>query len=266
MVTKSVSLKARQGHQAPIILPLENKVLINAVGLSNAGIEQVQNEIINFKKRSKAPLIVSIFASKVEEFGQIAKKVSSLKPDLIEVNISCPNVEDEFGLPFGTDAKLAAQITKEVKRNSSQPIIVKLTPNVSSIVKIALAVEKAGADAVAAINTLGPGMVIDLESHQPILANKVGGLSGSLIKPVALRCVYQIYRAVKIPIIGVGGISSGEDVIAIMMAGAQAVEIGSAVYDGGPEVFGKINQEIKTWLKEHRYKRLKDIIGLAHAR
>lgn len=264
VITKSVSLKSRKGHQAPIILPLENNLLINAVGLSNAGIDEVKNEIINFKKRCEAPLIVSIFASRLKEFGQVAKKVSSLKPDLIEINISCPNVEDEFGLPFGTDASLAAKITKEVKRNSSQPIIIKLTPNVSSIVKIALAVEKAGADAIAAINTLGPGMVIDLESRKPILANKVGGLSGPLIKPIAVRCVYQIYQAVKIPIIGVGGITNGEDVIEMMMAGAQAVEIGSAVNHDGPGVFKKINQEISYWLKKHHYRQIKEIIGQAH--
>jgi dihydroorotate dehydrogenase (NAD+) catalytic subunit len=264
VVTKSISLESRKGHPAPILLSLKNNTFINAVGLANAGIDKFENEIIKFKKQSRAPLIVSIFASTVEEFGQIAKKVSSLKPDLIEVNISCPNVEDEFGLPFGTDADLAAEVTSEVKKNSSQPIIIKLTPNVSSIVKIAKAVEKAGADAIAAINTLGPGMVIDIATKKPVLGNKMGGISGSLIKPIAVRCVYQIYQAVKIPIIGVGGIFTGADVIEMMMAGASAVEIGSAFYTRGPRVFKKISQEIRNWLQKNHYERLKDIIGLAH--
>lgn len=266
VVTKSVSLEPRKGNPAPIIFPLKNNIFINAVGLANIGVDKFANEIIKFKKQSHAPLIVSIFAPTVEEFGQIAKKISVLNPDLIEVNISCPNVEDEFGLPFGTDADLAAEVTSEVKKNSSQPIIVKLSPNVSNIVKIALAVEKAGADAIAAINTLGPGMVINIATKKPVLGNKMGGVSGLLLKPIAVRCVYQIYQAVKIPIIGVGGISTGADVIEMMMAGASAVEIGSAFYTRGPKVFKKISQEIRNWLQKNHYERLTDIIGLAHTK
>lgn len=266
VVTKSVSLEPRKGNPAPIIFPLKNNIFINAVGLANAGVDKFANEIIKFKKQSQAPLIVSIFAPTVKEFGQIAKKISVLNPDLIEVNISCPNVEDEFGLPFGTDADLAAEVTSEVKKNSFQPIIIKLTPNVPNIVKIAKAVEKAGADAITAINTLGPGMVIDIATKKPVLGNKIGGVSGLLLKPIAVRCVYQIYQAVKIPIIGVGGISTGADVIEMMMAGASAVEIGSAFYTRGPEVFKKINQEIRNWLQKNHYERLKDIIGLVHTK
>lgn len=264
VITKSVSLEPRAGHKAPIILPLKDKLFINAVGLSNAGIDQFANEVAKFKKESSAPLIISIFASEISEFAQVARRASALNPDLIEVNVSCPNVEDEFGLPFGANEISAAQATKEVKKNVSQPIIVKLTPNVPNITKIALAVERAGADAIAAINTLGPGMIIDLETQKPVLANKIGGLSGSLIKPIAVRCVYQIFQKVKIPIIGVGGVSDGQDVIEMMMAGARAVEIGSAVYNDGPGVFNKINQEITGWLKEHHYQNIKEIIGLAH--
>jgi len=263
VVTKSVSLKSRKGHPSPTILSLPEAV-INAVGLSNAGLNEFGKEIDDFKKRCQNPLIVSIFAPTVREFGEMARKVSIFKPDFIEINISCPNVENEFGLAFGTNPKSAAQVTKEVKKNTSLPVIVKLTPNVSNIVAIAQAVEKAGADAIAAINTVGPGMIIDLETKKPILSNKMGGISGPAIKSIAVRCVYQIYQAVKIPIIGVGGLSRGEDVIEIMMAGAQAVEIGSAVYHHGPDVFKKINQEIRGWLKKHHAQKIKEIIGQAH--
>lgn len=264
VVTKSVSLKARKGHASPTILSFSNAI-INSVGLSNAGLDEFKLEVKNFKERCRQPLILSIFAPTVKEFGPIAKEASSLKPDFLEVNISCPNVEDEFGLAFGTNAKLAARVTQEVKKNTSLPVIVKLSPNVSNIVEIAQAVEKAGADVIAAINTVGPGMVIDLETKKPILSNKMGGISGPVIKSIAVRCVYQIYQTVKIPVIGVGGISSGEDVIEMMMAGARAVEIGSAVYRYGPGVFKKINQEINLWLKKHHYQKIEKIIGLAHA-
>jgi dihydroorotate dehydrogenase (NAD+) catalytic subunit len=263
VVTKSVSLKPRKGHVSPSILSLPG-AMINAVGLSNAGLNEFGKEIKDFKSRCQRPLIVSIFASTVKEFGELAKKVSAFKPDFLEINISCPNVENEFGLAFGTDPRSAAQVTSEVKKNTSLPIIVKLTPNVANIIGIAQAVEKAGADAIAAINTVGPGMIIDLETRQPILANKMGGISGPAIKSIAVRCVYQIAQAVKIPIIGVGGLSKGEDVIEIMMAGAQAVEIGSAVYARGPDVFRKINQEIEGWLKKHHHQKVKEIIGQAH--
>lgn len=264
VVTKSLSLKPRQGHPSPIIISLAGAI-INSVGLSNAGLDKFGEEILAFKRKCRHPLIVSIFAPTIQEFGQLAKKISVFKPDFLEVNISCPNVTDEFGLAFGTSPEASARVTREVRKNTKLPIIVKLTPNVTNIVEIARAVEKAGADVIAAINTVGPGMVIDLETKKPILSNKMGGISGPIIKSIAVRCVYQIYQTVKIPVIGVGGISNGEDVIEMMMAGARAVEIGSAVYRYGPSVFKKINQEIEIWLKRHRYQKIKEIIGQAHA-
>jgi len=174
-------------------------------------------------------------------------------------------VESEFGWPFGTDPKIAAQVTEVVKKNTSIPVIVKLSPNVTSIVEIAQAVEAAGADAISAINTIGPGMIIDIKTRKPILANKMGGVSGPAIRPIAVRCVYQIYEKVKIPLIGIGGITTGADAIEMILAGAQAVQIGSAVYYRGPEVFQKITREIEEYLQENHYQSLKDIIGQAHA-
>lgn len=263
VVTKSISLKERTGHPAPIILSYEGG-LINAVGLSTMGIEDTLEEIKFYKEKTKAPIITSIFASSVEEFGIVAKEISKANPDLIEVNISCPNVEAEFGRPFGTDPQIASQVTKIVKTNTNIPIIIKLSPNVTNIIDIAKAVEQAGADAISAINTVGPGMIIDTKTAKPILANKIGGISGPAIKPIAVRCVYQIYQNVKIPIIGIGGITNGNDAVEMMMAGAQAVQIGSAVYYRGVEVFKKLTEEIEKFMAEEGYSNIKEIIGKAH--
>ncbi|MDO8740291.1 MAG: dihydroorotate dehydrogenase [Candidatus Woesearchaeota archaeon] len=263
VTTKSISLEERKGHSNPVIVTFEGG-MINAVGLSSPGIENGIEEVKEFKKRSKTPIIASIFASKTAEFGEAAKRISEAKPDLIEVNISCPNVEAEFGKLFAADAKVAASVTEIVKNSTKIPVFVKLSPNVSNIKEIAKAVEAAGADGITAVNTAGPGMVIDIKTAKPILHNKMGGISGAALRPIAVRCVYDIYETVKIPIIGTGGITNGRDAVEMLMAGATAVGIGSGVYYRGIDVFKKVCSEIEEFMKKEGYKNLKEIIGKAH--
>lgn len=265
VTTKSIGLELRKGHPCPVILTYEQG-MVNAVGLSTAGINESIAEIGFAKKNSHVPVIASIFACSKKEFGIVAKEISKAKPDLIEVNISCPNVESEFGKPFGSDPKVASEVTRIVKKNTNIPVIVKLTPNVSNIGEVASAVAKAGADALNAINTVGPGMVINIEARRPILSNKRGGVSGPAIKPIAVRCVYDVFEATKgkIPIIGTGGVTYGRDAIEMFMAGASAVGIGSAVYYRGIDVFSKVSMEVKEFMEKQGYNTIKEMIGIAH--
>ncbi|MDH4208321.1 MAG: DUF561 domain-containing protein, partial [Anaerolineae bacterium] len=198
-------------------------------------------------------------------FAEVAQRVSEGGPHFIELNISCPNVADEMGQPFASDAVQAAVVTAAVKQVTPIPIIVKLSPNVPDIAAIARSVEQAGADAIAAINSLGPGMIIDIHSGRPILANKVGGVSGPAIRPIAVRCVYDIYRAVSIPIIGMGGVADGRDALEMVMAGATAVGVGTAVRYHGPEVFSAILDDIKKLMAEESGDRVAELRGVAHA-
>lgn len=265
VTSKSIGLDERPGHPNPVLVEWE-KGFVNAVGLSGQGIKESIEEIEYAVKHSKSPVIASIFASTIADFGKVAKEISKAKPHFIEVNISCPNVESEFGKPFGTDPKISAQITKIVKKNTSIPVIIKLSPNVPNISIIAQAVAEAGADIINAINTVGPGMVINLETAKPILANKVGGVSGPAIKPIAVRCVYDIYKATKgkIPIIGTGGITYGKDAVEMIMAGASAVGIGTAVHYRDLDVFKQISEEIGEFMYKHGYNSIKEIVGVAH--
>jgi len=263
VTTKSCGLLPRKGHENPTVLAWEHGV-INAVGLTNPGVEQEIKEIRELKKLvGETKIIASFFGSTVKEFVQVAERLSLAQPDFLELNISCPNIESEFGQPFGVSPKDTLAVTKAVKKVSSIPIIVKLSPNVTDIKTIAKAAEDGGADALSAINTL-VGMVIDIESGKPILTNKTGGISGPAIRPMAVRCIYDVVNAVKIPVIGVGGVSCGEDAIQMMMAGASAVGIGSAVYYQGLNVFKKINKEIKEFMRNHNYKSIADFRRIAH--
>jgi dihydroorotate dehydrogenase (NAD+) catalytic subunit len=242
--------------------------LINAVGLANPGIESEVVELRRAKQllRSQgAALIASVFGDTVESYARVAARVMEAAPDLVEVNISCPNVHDEFGSPFAASADAAAEVTVAVKQAVAgrAPVLVKLSPNVTDIAAIARAVESAGADGISAINTL-TGMVIDVHAQRPILANRTGGLSGPAIRPLAVRCVYEIYKAVDIPILGMGGVASGRDAIEMIMAGATAVGLGSAVYGAGPKVFGRINQQMRSLMAELGYRSVADMRGVAH--
>lgn len=266
VTTKSCGPRPREGHPNPTVVDWGHG-LINAVGLANPGVE-AEVEIIALARDKLRPLGVplaaSIFADTVEGFGEVASKVSEAQPDFIELNISCPNVADEMGRPFACDAGQASEVTTAVKGATSIPVIVKLSPNVTNIASIARNVERAGADAIAAINTLGPGMIIDVHSGRPILANKVGGVSGPAIRPIAVRCVYDIYRAVKIPILGIGGVSNGQDALEMAMAGATAVGIGSAVRYRGFAAFRRTLEELRAIMTEQGFGSLKELVGIAH--
>ena len=264
VTTKSCGLEPRAGHPNPTVLDWGHG-LINAIGLANPGVEEMAAILKDAKGRLKplgVPLIASIFAETVEGFAEVARRVSEAEPDFMEVNISCPNVAVEFGRPFAADPDSAAAVTRAVKVATHLPVIVKLSPNVTDVAAIAQAVEMAGADVIAAINTVA-GMVIDVDCGQPILANRMGGLSGPAIRPIAVRCVYEIHQAVDIPIIGMGGVMDGRDAVEMIMAGATAVGVGSAVYYRGVDAFGEIVQEMASFMVEHGYKTLADFRGMA---
>ncbi len=267
VTAKSCSLQPRAGHPNPTVLAWEHG-LINAVGLANPGVEAEVEELKRTKVLLKplgTALIASIFADTVDNFARVAARIVAAEPDLLEVNISCPNVHDEFGTPFAADVRAAAQVTAAVKEAVAGrlPVLVKLSPNVADIAAVARAVEAAGADGLTAINTL-TGMVIDLHARRPVLANRTGGLSGPAIRPLAVRCVYELYRAVGIPIVGTGGVSSGRDAVEMIMAGATAVGVGSAVYGEGPGVFGRIRAEMAALMVELGYETVAEMRGVAH--
>ena len=260
IVTKSIGLKPRDGYLNPTIIELEHGIL-NAMGLPNPGIEEFKDEIIKLKK-SNIPIIGSIFGTNSKEFVELAKKMQGYGADALELNMSCPHAKG-YGLEIGSDPKLVKDITLKVKESSDIPVFVKISPNLINIVEIAKSAEKGNADGIVAINTV-KAMKIDLELKMPVLSNKIGGYSGKAIKPIGIRCVYDISKNVNIPVIGVGGITTGEDALEYIMAGASALQIGSAIYYRGIDVFQKICDEIEIWMKKHSYTNLSDLIGAAH--
>lgn len=252
ITAKSAGPVPRGGHVNPSCVDIGTG-LLNAIGLANPGAEAETELLAETKAALEAlgvPLIASIFGGVVDDFARAAEAVERARPDLIEVNISCPNVGSEFGEPFSGSCESAAEVTAAVRAAVDTPIIVKLAPNVPSIALIAQAVVDAGADAICAINTM-PAMAIDLESGAPILSNRVGGLSGPALKPIAVRCIYEIAGAVNVPIIGTGGVTTGRDALELISAGATAVGVGSAVYARGVEVFREIASELSDWLEQH---------------
>ena len=260
VVTKSIGIKEKKGYKNPTIIELEHGIL-NAMGLPNPGIENFKEELSSLKK-SNQPIIVSIYGSGSKEFTLLAKKMQKYGADAIELNMSCPHAKG-YGLEIGSDPKIVKKIVSDTKKSVEIPVLVKLSPNLMNIVEIAKAAEKGKADAIVAINTV-KAMKIDLEIKKPVLSNKIGGYSGPAIKPIGVRCVYEISQNTEIPIIGCGGINCGKDAIEYFMAGARAVEIGSAVYYRDTDVFKKICSEIKEWMKKNNYKKLEQIIGVAH--
>ncbi len=257
VVTKSIGVAPREGYAGPVIVQTECGFL-NAMGLPNPSYKEFREEIKLVKKKVK--VIASIFGGSVKEFIEVAAGICSAKPSALELNLSCPHAKG-YGADIGTDPELVRRITRAVKKEVEIPVWVKLTPNVTDIVEIGRAAERGGADGIVAINTLR-GMAIDIESGYPILSNKIGGLSGKAIKPVAVRCVYELYENLNIPIIGVGGISNWRDAIEFIMAGATAVQIGTAVYSD-LTVFKQICSGIKAYLKEKKCT-LEEIRGKAH--
>ncbi len=265
VTTKSCSLKPRAGYPNPTILQW-GQGLINAVGLSNPGVEMMIQEIQTAKEQLAplgVPTIASIFADTIYEFGNTARFISEAQPDLIEVNVSCPNLDNRYQQMFAADPYVSAQVTRRVKQNTNIPVLVKLSPNVTNIVEIAEAVVEAGADGITAINSLGPGLIIDIETAQPLLAHGTGGVSGPAIRPIAVRCVHDICQAVDVPVVAVGGVTSGRDVVEMLLVGATAVGIGSAVAYRGMEVFRHVCDELRDYMQRHGYENLEALRGRA---
>jgi len=262
---KSLTLKKREGNPLPRIWKLENGML-NSNGLRNPGIEKGSKEIRQFiKDYPKTPIIVSLFATKIKEFQYLIEKIEPLNPTFIELNLSCPNVEGEFGKPLGIEKEASGKIVKAAKKISGKtPILAKLSPNVSNISEIAKACEAGGADGIVAINTIGPGMVIDINTKKPVLGAKTGGISGPCILPITVKCVYEIYESVNIPIIGMGGISKWQDVIEVMMAGATLVGVGTVIYTKGLKIFEELKKGLSSYMEKNNLKTLNKIIGQAH--
>ncbi len=260
VVTKSLGPAARSGHINPTLVEVEGGVL-NAMGLPNPGVEGYLDELRELK-HGGVPVVASFFASTIEEFRVGAEALCGAGADALELNLSCPNVGGEPGM-CAADAISVERVTAAVKGVANAPVFVKLSPNVTDIVGVAVAAEKGGADAVTAVNTL-KAMAIDADFRRPILTNVTGGLSGPALKPVALRCVWEIAEAVKIPIIGCGGVTNWRDAVEYMLAGASAVEIGSGIMYEGFEVYGKVNKGIEKYLKENGFDSVREVVGLAH--
>src|SRR3989339_998290 len=247
---KSIGPVDRRGHKNPTVIALENRI-INGVGLSNPGIDAEIEIIKEAQKRLTIPLIVSIFADTIDNFSVIAEKLLTVDPQIIELNLSCPNTEDDLGKMFALDSESTKSVihnVKKVTQGTNIKIFAKLTPEEEDFTKMGKVVEDAGADGITTINTV-LSMNIDIYSKKPLLANKYGGMSGPAIKPLGIESVYTLYKAVKIPIIGTGGILTGEDVIEYIMAGATAVGIGSGIYYRGIDIFNKVTKEIQTFME-----------------
>ncbi|MBE6948579.1 MAG: dihydroorotate dehydrogenase [Ruminococcaceae bacterium] len=259
---KGTTKDPRFGNPTPRIAETASGML-NAVGLQNPGVEEViKTELPKLKEVYNKPIIANVSGFAVEDYAYTCEKLNDHpQVGLFEVNISCPNVHGG-GMSFGTDPEMAAKVTKAVKAVTTKPVYIKLSPNVTDITEIAAACEDAGADGISLINTL-MGMRIDLKTRKPILANTTGGLSGPAIKPVALNLVYKVYNRVKLPIIGMGGIATAEDVIEMMLAGATAVQVGAAnLVD--PWACQKIIEDLPRVMEKYGIKNLTDIIGGAH--
>lgn len=261
VVTKSVGAKPREGYANPTTVQIRCG-LINAVGLPNSGIDEFTGEIKRAKKVLKLPLIVSVYGFSAEEYAIIAKKAVNAGADALELNVSCPHVK-ETGSEIGQNPKVLAEVVRKVKASVDKPVLVKLSPNVTNICEIAVVAAEAGADALTVINTV-KAMAINTETAMPILSNRVGGLSGPAIKPIALRCVYEIFESIKVPIIGCGGITDWRDAVEFILAGATAVQIGTAVATQGTNVFRKVANGINAYLKRKGFKSVNEIVGLSH--
>jgi len=258
VTTKSIGPKPRKGFKNPSIIEIYPGTFINAVGLANPGIKEFIFEINEIKKH-QIPLIVSVFGNTNESYLDVATQAENAGADAVEINISCPHAEVSS---IGVDVNLTFSLIKLLKETLKVPLFVKLNPNVTNIGDIALAAEKAGANGVVAINTLA-AMSIDVKTKRPILSHGSGGLSGKAIHPIAIKKVYDLFKFLKIPIIGCGGIDSWQDVVEFFLAGASAVQIGTALHKG-VELLTEINEGVINYLKVHEYESINDIKGLAH--
>lgn len=263
IVVKGLTMEPRDGNYGIRIAETPGGML-NCVGLENPGIDYFETHILKDMKEAgiTTNIIANINGKTVEEYIEIAKRVEKIKEvDIIELNISCPNVKDG-GMAFGANPEVAGRVTREVRKVTAKPLIVKLSPNVTDIAYIAKVVEENGADAVSLINTL-LGMAIDLKTKKPLLGNTFGGLSGPAVKPVALRMVYQVYQAVNIPIVGMGGISSTEDALEFIMAGASMVSLGTGIFFN-PALPVEVAEGLQKYCEENNIKNINELVGIAH--
>jgi len=256
VVTKSIGLLPRRGHHGPV-LATSHGGLLNAVGLTNPGIEAFEEEM-RILRKAKVPIVMSIFADSPEEIAILAEKAAELGPSAIELNLSCPHAEIS---QISHSPEVTSNYVRAVREVVDLPVLAKLTPNATDYVSVGKAAQDAGADAIVAINTVR-AMKIDILQQRPVLGNRAGGLSGPPIFPIAVRCVYDLHNALSIPIIGVGGVSTWEDAVEMHLAGASAIQIGTAVMED-IEVFSKIKKGVESYLKEKGYKNVDDIVGLA---
>ncbi len=261
VVSKSFSLNPHPGYVNPTTVGVYGGI-INAIGLSNPGVENFKEELKKIERKNSV-VIASIYGATPDEFSSLVEEVQEFV-DMIELNISCPHAMDGYGASIGQSCDLSHTIVSASKDAADVPIIAKLTPNVTDITEIAKTCEDAGADCLSLINTLGPGMKINIDVAKPVLSNKFGGMSGRAIKPIAVRNVYSVYEAVDIPLIGVGGIYSFEDVVEFIYAGARAVQIGTAIMDEGVEVFGNINKGLKNFMSKKGFSSIDEMVGIAH--
>ncbi len=265
MITlKSISHETRKGFPNPTMLGTKH-YFMNAVGLSGVGVDNSE-KVVKQLKAAGIPIIASIFSCSFAKAAEVGAKFEAFGADMLEINVSCPNIVpgEGIGTAIGVEAELTAQITADVRKQTTIPLLVKLTPNVTDIVSIAKAAVAAGADGLVAGNTFGPGLKIDIETGQPVLFNKFGGVSGPGIFPLALAIVYKLYEAVKVPIIGMGGITTYQDALEMVMAGATGIGIGTAVYYEGMDVFQKVVAGMTEWMEAHGYHSLDEIRGMAH--
>ncbi len=262
VITKSIGSTPRPGYPNPTIETYERWGLLNAMGLPNPGIDEYPREI-ETARRAGATIIGSIFAGDAEEFGELSERMAATGVAALELNLSCPHAEG-FGTEVGSDPADVEAIVRAVVRRVRIPVIAKITPNSADPAALAAAAERAGASAISAINTLR-GLAIDVRLRRPVLSHGLGGLSGPAIKPVGLACVWQIYERVRIPVIGVGGIMTAQDALEYVMAGARALEVGTAIAFQGVGVFTSLDRDLSALLDALGYARLEEAVGVAHS-
>ena len=259
VVTKSISVSPMKGYPNPTVIPLGGGSYLNAVGLSNPGVDAFSREL---SRNKDTPIFISLVGSSEKDFSKMVKTFDALNILGYEINLSCPHVS-KMGMEVGDDPEAVNKIVKTVRMNTNKPISVKVGVGSIDVIELARVAIDAGADIITAINTLR-AMSIDIETMMPILSNRIGGLSGNAIKPIGIRCVYEISKKLEVPVIGCGGVSSWQDVIEYMIAGASAVQIGSVLGSKGPRIFNQITKALKNYIERKNLKNISEIIGIAH--
>jgi dihydroorotate dehydrogenase (NAD+) catalytic subunit len=259
VVTKSISVNPMKGYPNPTIIPLSGGSYLNAVGLSNPGVAAFSKEL---SENRNIPIMISLVGSSEKEFSKMVKVFDSLKIIGYEINLSCPHVS-KMGMELGDDPEAVNKIVRAVRINTNKPISVKVGVGSIDVVELARVAIEAGANIITAINTLR-AMSIDIETMVPVLSNLIGGLSGNAIKPIGIRCVYEISKKLQVPVIGCGGVSSWQDVIEYMIAGASAVQIGSILGSSGPKIFTHITKDLKKYVEKKGLRNISELIGIAH--